>query len=83
MSRKNTIAARSFDGFYFARKAYCTGCGVTFGKTHELINHRRTHRCGGRFLSQPERKFVDKLRFAREDQDRQLRLCNWISKHLK
>lgn len=33
-----------------SRTAYCTGCGVTFDKMHQMINHRRSHRCGGRFL---------------------------------
>lgn len=54
-----------------ARKAYCTGCGHTFVKMHELINHRRTDRCGGRFLSEKEREFVKKLQVEREHQLRQ------------
>ena len=55
------------------RKAYCTGCGVTFEKMHILINHRRTDRCGGRFLPPEERAHVDKLRLAREAVERELR----------
>lgn len=37
------------------RRAFCTGCTVTFPKMHLMINHRRTFRCGGRFLSREER----------------------------
>lgn len=37
------------------RAAHCTGCGVTFEKMHVMINHRRNHRCGGRFLPIGER----------------------------
>jgi hypothetical protein len=49
------------------RKAYCTGCGVTFEKMHILINHRRTDRCGGRFLPDADRVHLDKLRKIREE----------------
>lgn len=56
-----------------ARRAYCTGCGNTFSKMHELINHRRTEKCGGRFLSLEELLFVDRLRLEREAQDRRAR----------
>lgn len=38
------------------RKAYCTGCGVTFPKMHLLMNHRGTFRCGGRFLPVEEQQ---------------------------
>jgi hypothetical protein len=38
------------------RAAYCTGCGVVFDKMHLMINHRRTFRCGGRFLPTDERQ---------------------------
>jgi hypothetical protein len=31
------------------RPAYCTGCGVVFEKTHQLLDHRYTFRCGGEF----------------------------------
>lgn len=48
------------------RKAYCTGCGVTFEKKHLLRNHRNTFRCGGRFLSEAEMLVLNKLRFERE-----------------
>lgn len=33
------------------RVAYCTGCTRLFEKMHYMINHRRTERCGGRFLT--------------------------------
>lgn len=32
------------------RAPYCTGCGFVFNKRHQLMNHRNTDRCGGRFL---------------------------------
>lgn len=48
------------------RKAYCTGCGLTFAKHHTLYNHRRSNRCGGIYLSEAERNFVTKLRLERE-----------------
>lgn len=31
------------------KKKYCTGCGHLFDKTHEMLNHRYTFRCGGQF----------------------------------
>jgi len=49
-----------------ARSAYCTGCGVTFMRMHQMINHRRTDRCGGRFLPPEEREKLDEARFFRE-----------------
>lgn len=55
------------------RVAYCTGCGIPFKKMHLLINHRRTKRCGGRFLPAPERHMLDKLRLEREALLRRLR----------
>lgn len=55
------------------RAAYCTGCGITFSKMHILINHRRTERCGGRFLPIPERRMVNVLRLEREEQARMQR----------
>lgn len=55
------------------RAAYCTGCGITFYKHHQLIDHRRTQRCGGRFLPPAEREMVDKLRLEREAFLRNLR----------
>lgn len=55
------------------RAAYCTGCGVTFLKMHILIAHRRTDRCGGRFLPPEERKSIDTIREFREDLLRQQR----------
>lgn len=48
------------------RAAYCTGCGVTFEKRHLLMNHRNTFRCGGRFLPDEEREFLNKIRDERE-----------------
>lgn len=56
------------------RSAYCTGCGVTFRQHHELINHRRSFRCGGRFLPLKERIFLNNLRALREAQERRDRL---------
>ena len=38
------------------RTAYCTGCNRIFGKMHWMIDHRRTERCGGRFL--PDDKWL-------------------------
>lgn len=55
------------------RTAYCTGCGNIFPKMHELRNHRRTDRCGGRFLSTEEFMHLMALRKAREDVERELR----------
>ncbi len=55
------------------RAAYCTGCGNTFDFHHQLINHRRTDRCGGRFLPQEEREMIDKLRLEREALLRRMR----------
>lgn len=46
-----------------SRTAFCTGCSVTFTKMHEMINHRRSHRCGGRFLCDDARRTID---FAHE-----------------
>ena len=57
-----------------ARAAYCTGCGVTFPKMHMMINHRRSNRCGGRFLPVEEREMIDKIRLEREQFDRDMRL---------
>ena len=55
------------------RKAYCTGCGVIFPKMHKLIDHRRSERCGGRFLSADEKAHLMSLRRAREAVERELR----------
>lgn len=55
------------------RAAYCTGCGVTFPKMHLLIDHRRSARCGGRFLPTPERDMVTALRLEHEAQARRAR----------
>jgi len=46
------------------RCAYCTGCGVTFPKMHVMINHRRLHRCGGRFLPDDEIEVVQAVHAA-------------------
>lgn len=48
------------------RAAYCTGCDKTFPKMHILINHRRTKRCGGRFLSDLDREYFDSIKLVRE-----------------
>ena len=58
------------------RKAYCTGCGVTFDKMHILINHRRTFRCGGRYLSEEERNHLNSLRKIREELERCRRVAS-------
>lgn len=55
------------------RKAYCTGCGITFPKMHNLINHRRSERCGGRFLPAEEFAHLRALRRTREELARELR----------
>jgi hypothetical protein len=55
------------------RKAYCTGCGITFKKMHLLMNHRRTDRCGGRFLPPEEFIHLMNLRRAKEELNRELR----------
>lgn len=56
------------------RKPYCTGCGHTFPQMHKLINHRRTDRCGGRFLPAEQRAHLDRLRKSREKLDKELNL---------
>lgn len=56
-----------------ARNRFCTGCGKTFSQTHLLRNHRRTDRCGGKFLSMNERWAVDVQREQREAIDRIMR----------
>lgn len=55
------------------RKAYCTGCGIIFEKMHQLRNHRRTNRCGGRFLSPEEFAHLMAMRRTREAVERELR----------
>jgi len=45
--------------YHKPRAAHCIGCGNTFDKMHLMINHRRTQRCGGRFLCDDERELVD------------------------
>ncbi len=60
------------------RKAYCTGCGIIFPKMHQLINHRRTDHCGGRFLPAEEFAHLMALRRAREAVERELRVIRRI-----
>src|SRR6266478_5732183 len=48
------------------RNRFCTGCEKYFSQTHLLRNHRRTDRCGGRFLTENERWFWDVKRDQRE-----------------
>lgn len=62
------------------RRAYCNGCDHTYPKMHLLRDHRRTDRCGGRFLSAEERAQVDKLRLAREALDREMRAIKKLSR---
>lgn len=56
------------------RAAYCTGCDSTFPKMHLLFNHRRMKRCGGRFLPELDREYIDRLRLQRERRQRDARL---------
>ncbi len=53
-----------------ARNKYCTGCGELFAKTHLMHHHRRTMRCGGRFLPEPIRNRLNLLRKRREAEAR-------------
>lgn len=41
------------------RRPYCTGCGTIFDRMHVMMDHRRTMRCGGRFLPETTRQFID------------------------
>lgn len=50
-----------------SRAAYCTGCGLTFPKMHIMIEHRRTNRCGGKYLAIPARNNLNKIRLIREE----------------
>lgn len=43
------------------RTPYCTGCNKIFDRMHVLMNHRRTQRCGGRFLAEDKREIIDEL----------------------
>lgn len=52
------------------RAAHCLGCGNTFNRMHEMINHRRNKRCGGRFLPEVERNLYDKARFWCDEMER-------------
>jgi hypothetical protein len=52
------------------RTAYCTGCGVIFDHMTAMRNHRRSQRCGGRFLSQGEKDNLLALRRIREEHQR-------------
>lgn len=61
------------NGLRSARTAYCFGCDHTFDKMHELRNHRRSERCGGRFLSPTVRLRINIIRSTREQVDRELR----------
>jgi hypothetical protein len=65
------------------RAAHCIGCGVTFEKMHLKIHHRRSERCGGRFLPEIERNLYDKakhwfeamLRAEKEGNNDEYRRC--------
>lgn len=39
--------------------SYCNGCKLPFEGTRELLNHRSSFRCGGRFLPREEREILD------------------------
>lgn len=41
--------------YHAPRAPHCLGCGNTFRKMHWMIDHRRSNRCGGRFLPPEER----------------------------
>lgn len=62
-----------------ARTAYCTGCGVIFPQMHILRNHRRTDRCGGRFLPAEEFAHLMAIRRAREAVERELRAIRCLT----
>jgi len=64
------------------RAAYCTGCGVIFPKMHIMMDHRRTHRCGGVYLPPQEREFLNRLRLAREAQLRRERELSKIQREI-
>jgi len=49
-----------------ARNRFCVGCEKMFSQTHLLRNHRRTDRCGGRFLETYKRWIVEVKRDQRE-----------------
>lgn len=66
MSASRAVKARAKK---MPRVAYCSGCGVTFDWYHLLINHRRTDRCGGRFLPERERELLNEVRHHREQGD--------------
>lgn len=66
MSASRAVKARAKK---MPRVAYCSGCGVTFGQHHLLINHRRTDRCGGRFLPERERELLTEVRHHLERGD--------------
>jgi len=66
-----------------ARRAYCTGCGVTFPKQHQLMNHRRSHNCGGDNLSDKERQMMINLRELREAQERRTREIARLLKEMR
>lgn len=44
--------------YHIPRAAHCIGCGGDFPQMHLMIQHRRLHRCGGRFLPADERELV-------------------------
>lgn len=40
----------------------CSGCNIIFNKVHELLNHRRTFRCGGEWnaiVYTPTHRYTD------------------------
>lgn len=55
------------------RTNYCTGCGVIYPSVKALLNHRKSHRCGGRFLTAEEYINLMNIRRAREAVERELR----------
>jgi len=58
------------------RAAYCTGCGKTFNKMHLMINHRRSDKCGGRFLPEEKKLLLLQARLIREEKLREERKAN-------
>lgn len=67
---KNRIANK------IPRAAYCTGCGHTFEKMHELRHHRISVQCGGVWLPADKRAEIDAMRVEREAIARKLRKEN-------
>lgn len=68
--------------YKISRTPYCTGCGVTFDKMHQMINHRRSFRCGGRFLPIDEHVLwlAQKQYMQTHDTNMERRQSGWVSR---